>query len=188
MVSRGELPSDLLGAGAIEVPAVRARFWVCWTAQGLSLAHWAPAAATIADVLGPEHPRQAEVPEPYAGVLQRYFAGEPVEPVELPVDLRGSPFQLKVWAALRRIPRGQVKSYAAIARDIGSLRAMRAVGGANGRNPVAVVVPCHRVVEADMRLGGYSGGLEYKRFLLALEGSKLVGDRVQPGQLDLLGG
>jgi methylated-DNA-[protein]-cysteine S-methyltransferase len=63
---------------------------------------------------------------------------------------------------------------------------MRAVGGANGKNPIAIVVPCHRVVEADMSIGGYTGGLRFKRFLLELEGAKLVADHVQPGQLSLL--
>ena len=188
MDGRGDTPLTLLGAGALEVKAASARLWLAWTSQGLARAHWAPAAAGIAEALGADHPPEAAIPEPYRGVLQRYFAAEAVDPTSLPVDLRGSPFQLKVWAALRRIPRGQVRSYAAIARDIGSLRAMRAVGGANGRNPVAVVVPRHRVVEADMSLGGYSGGLQYKRYLLGLEGSKLVGDRVQPGQLELPGG
>jgi O-6-methylguanine DNA methyltransferase len=79
-----------------------------------------------------------------------------------------------------------VRSYAAIANAIGSPRAMRAVGGANGRNPLAIVVPCHRVVEADMGLGGYTGGLHLKRFLLQLEGARVVADRVQPGQLALI--
>ena len=179
--------SGAIAAGAIEVPAVRARLWLAWSPGGLTTAHWSSAGLTIAQALGADHPPEAEIPEPYRGVLQRYFAGEPVEPTSLPVDLHGTPFQLRVWQALRTIPRGQVRSYASIARDVGSARAMRAVGGANGKNPVAVVVPCHRVVEADMSLGGYSGGVEYKRYLLALEGSQLVGDRVQPGQLDLLG-
>jgi O-6-methylguanine DNA methyltransferase len=190
MVERGDrakVATDAIAAGAIEVPAVRARLWLAWSPRGLTTAHWSSAGLTIAQALGADHPPETEVPEPYRGVLQRYFAGEPVEPTSLPVDLHGTPFQLRVWQALRTIPRGQVRSYASIARDVGSARAMRAVGGANGKNPVAVVVPCHRVVEADMTLGGYSGGVEYKRYLLTLEGSQLVGDRVQPGQLDLLG-
>lgn len=187
MAERADKQPVALGAGVIEVPAAHARFWLAWTERGLSLGHWASEQASIAEALGADHPPEADVPEPYRGVLQRYFAGEPVEPTSLPVDLHGTPFQLRVWQALRTIPRGQVRSYASIARDIGSVRAMRAVGGANGKNPVAIVVPCHRVVEADMSLGGYSGGLQYKRYLLALEGAQLVGDRVQPGQLDLLG-
>ena len=178
--------SRSVACGAIEVPAAGARFWLAWSERGLTSAHWTVAGTGAATALGQAHPPEGDVPEPYRNLLERYFAGEPVEPTTLPVDLHGSPFQLKVWQALRRIPCGQVRSYAFIAREVGSPRAMRAVGGANGRNPVAVVVPCHRVVEADMSLGGYSGGVAYKRYLLGLEGSKLVGDHVQPGQLDLL--
>jgi len=187
MAQRGDSTRQILGAGAISAEGANARLWLAWSALGLTRAHWAEAQLSIAEALGSEHPPEAEVPEPFRGVLRRYFSGEPVDPTVLPVDLHGTRFQLEVWRALRRIPRGQVRSYASIARDVGSARAMRAVGGANGKNPVAVVVPCHRVVEADMSLGGYSGGLQYKRYLLALEGSQLVGDRVQPGQLDLLG-
>ena len=126
-----------------------------------------------------------DVPAHIAKPLRDYFAGEPVDPAEIPVDLHGTDFQKRVWRALRAIPRGRVRSYAGIASDVGSPRAMRAVGMANARNPIAIVVPCHRVVETGNRLGGYSGGLENKIFLLELEGVTVEGDRVQPGQLDL---
>jgi methylated-DNA-[protein]-cysteine S-methyltransferase len=119
-------------------------------------------------------------------VLRAYLAGEAVDPAQLPVEFEGTPFQHKVWGALRDIRRGQVKSYAAVANAVGSPRAMRAVGSANGKNPLAIVVPCHRVVEAGMRLGGYTGGLHLKRFLLDLEGVRTGDDVVKPGQLDLL--
>jgi len=138
---------------------------------------------TVISIDGAE---QAEVPQPYAEKLKQYFAGEEVEPVDLPVDLSGTPFQLRVWEALRRIPRGSVRTYAGIASDVGSPRAMRAVGMANAANPVAIVVPCHRVVEVRLRIGGYSAGLDRKRVLLELEGVRVEGDRVLPGQLDLL--
>ena len=128
-----------------------------------------------------------EVPALYADPLRAYFSGEAIDPATLPVDLRGTPFQLKVWQALRRVPRGAVRTYAGIASDIGSPRAMRAVGAANGANPVAIVVPCHRVVEAGLKLGGYSAGLDRKRHLLALEGVRIEGDQLRPGQLGLLG-
>lgn len=127
----------------------------------------------------------AEVPATYAKPLADYFAGAPVDPADVPVDLRGTEFQERVWKALRAIPRGQVRSYAGIARDVGSPRAMRAVGMANSKNPVAIVVPCHRVVEKGHRLGGYSGGLENKIFFLQLEGVHVEGDRVLPGQLPM---
>ncbi|MCB9667100.1 MAG: methylated-DNA--[protein]-cysteine S-methyltransferase [Myxococcales bacterium] len=131
---------------------------------------------------------QMKVPDEFARPLMHYFAGEPVNPALLRVDLQGSDFQKRVWTALRHIPRGSVRSYAGIAADIGSPRAVRAVGGANAANPVAVVVPCHRVVESGFRLGGYSGGLAIKRHLLRLEGIESRDNRVYPGQLELAGG
>ncbi len=97
--------------------------------------------------------------------LASYFAGRPPR---LPVlDLRGSPFQLAVWSALREIPWGEVRTYGEIAALLGRAGGARAVGAANGQNPVAILVPCHRVVQAGGRLGGYSAGLEVKRGLLA---------------------
>jgi len=90
---------------------------------------------------------------------------------ELPLDLRGTPFQRSVWSALAAIPYGETRSYGEVARSIGRPRAVRAVGLANGANPVPLVVPCHRVIAAGGRLGGYGGGLELKRRLLAMEQS-----------------
>lgn len=178
--------SAAIGCAPIDLPAAGARLWAEWTADGLTRLAWAEPGASAAETLGAGHAEERPLPEPYASTLAGFFAGEDVDPVTLPVRPSGTPFQLKVWQALRAIPRGQVRSYAAIAAAIGSPRAMRAVGGANGKNPIAIVVPCHRVVEADMRLGGYSGGLHRKRFLLELEGARVVQDWVQPGQLELL--
>lgn len=90
---------------------------------------------------------------------------------ELALDLRGTEFQRRVWAALLRIPYGETRSYGEVARAIGSPAAVRAVGLANGANPVALVVPCHRVIAAQGKLGGYGGGLDLKRRLLAMEQS-----------------
>jgi methylated-DNA-[protein]-cysteine S-methyltransferase len=99
--------------------------------------------------------------------LRDYFAGRPPH---LPaLDLQGSDFQRRVWRALLDIPWGEVRTYGEVAAALGAPGAARAVGAANGRNPVAVLVPCHRVVGAGGRLGGYSGGLELKRRLLAHE-------------------
>lgn len=106
--------------------------------------------------------------------LEEYFAGRRRE-FEIPLDVQGTPFQAKVWAVLARIPYGQTLSYGDVALRIGSPRAVRAVGTANGRNPVCVLVPCHRVIAADGSLGGYSGGLEVKERLLALEGVRTSG-------------
>ena len=100
--------------------------------------------------------------------LREYFAGQRRD-FDIPLDVDGTEFQMKVWSALRKIPFGLTASYGDIARKIGNPKAMRAVGLANGRNPVSIVVPCHRVIGADGSLTGYGGGLERKRFLLALE-------------------
>lgn len=103
--------------------------------------------------------------------LQAYFDGanEDAGFADLPFDLRGTPFQRRVWEALLRIPRGGTCSYAAIAAEIGAPQGVRAVGAAVGRNPLSVIVPCHRVLGSDGSLTGYAGGLERKRRLLALE-------------------
>ena len=106
--------------------------------------------------------------------LERYFAGELDALAELRVDPGGTPFQQKVWRALREVPCGETRSYGDIAHAIGKPGASRAVGAANGRNPVGIVIPCHRVVNADAKLGGYAGGLDNKRWLLAHEGALLA--------------
>jgi methylated-DNA-[protein]-cysteine S-methyltransferase len=90
---------------------------------------------------------------------------------DLPLDPAGTPFQRRVWEALRKIPYGEIRSYGEIAREVGRPDATRAVGAANGANPLPIVVPCHRVVGADGSLTGFGGGLELKRFLLDLEGA-----------------
>jgi methylated-DNA-[protein]-cysteine S-methyltransferase len=102
--------------------------------------------------------------------LRRYFAGELHALDGLPVATGGTPFQRCVWAALREIPVGTTISYGELARRIGKPSASRAVGHANGANPVGIVVPCHRVIGADGSLTGYGGGIERKRWLLAHEG------------------
>lgn len=106
--------------------------------------------------------------------LKRYFAGEPVQ-FSCQLDLRGTAFQVAVWEELYRIPYGQTRTYAQIAANIGRPQAVRAVGAANGANPVAVIVPCHRVIGSNGTLTGYGGGLPMKHYLLALEGVALPG-------------
>jgi methylated-DNA-[protein]-cysteine S-methyltransferase len=103
--------------------------------------------------------------------LQAYFAGE-LTVFELPLSPRGTPFQLIVWRALRDIDYGRTESYGQLARRIGDAKATRAVGAANGRNPLPIVVPCHRVIGSDGSLTGFGGGIDRKRFLLALEGGE----------------
>ncbi|MGD0199748.1 MAG: methylated-DNA--[protein]-cysteine S-methyltransferase [Bryobacteraceae bacterium] len=100
--------------------------------------------------------------------LAEYFSGRR-RAFDLPLDLEGTAFQREVWEALRRIPYGETCTYGELARAIGRAGAARAAGAANGANPVAIIVPCHRVLAARGGLGGYTGGLERKRFLLELE-------------------
>jgi methylated-DNA-[protein]-cysteine S-methyltransferase len=109
-----------------------------------------------------------------ASRLRRYFDGELDALDDIEVDVGGTQFQAKVWAALRKIPVGTTWSYAQLARKVGSPEAVRAVGAANGRNPVSLVVPCHRVIASDGTLCGYGGGLERKQWLLAHEHALLV--------------
>jgi len=105
-----------------------------------------------------------------AAQLTAYFAGKRRH-FDLPLAPRGTPFQLSVWSALAKIPYGELRSYRDIARSIGNSAAVRAVGAANGRNPLPIVVPCHRVIASNGALTGFAGGLEVKRFLLDLEGA-----------------
>jgi O-6-methylguanine DNA methyltransferase len=112
----------------------------------------------------------ADATRDYFAELEEYFAGKRRE-FTFPLDLRGTDFQLACWRALLAIPYGETRSYADIARAIGRPHACRAVGMANNRNPVAIVVPCHRVIASDGTLCGYGGGLDIKRRLLELEGA-----------------
>jgi len=100
--------------------------------------------------------------------LRLYFAGE-LAVFDLPLEIIGTPFQKKVWQALRTIPYGETRSYSEIAAQIGAPKAVRAVGAANGRNPIPIVVPCHRVIGSNGSLVGFGGGLPWKRLLLELE-------------------
>ena len=100
--------------------------------------------------------------------LNQYFAGTRKQ-FDLPLEPKGSEFQKKVWRALREIPFGQTRSYLDLAKNIGSAKSVRAVGAANGKNPLSIVVPCHRVVGSNGALTGFAGGLHVKEKLLALE-------------------
>ena len=115
-------------------------------------------------------PRNRQPLPEVGAVLTRYFAGETTAIDEIAVELNGTPFQKTVWAALRRIPCGTTISYGELAKRIGEPSAVRAVGTANGANPVALVVPCHRVIGSNGSLTGYGGGLDRKQWLLTHEG------------------
>ena len=133
--------------GALEERELECR----WTPRGGAL-RWEPARLV-----------------PVARALERYFARE-LREFELELAPEGTPFQLCVWRELCRVPYGVTISYGELARRIDSPRAVRAVGSANGSNPIPIVIPCHRVIGADGTLTGYGGGLEKKQALLELEG------------------
>lgn len=110
------------------------------------------------------------------GELERYFSGKPVE-FDLRLRLVGTPFELFVWKAMQEIPWGEARTYGWIAARIGNPKAVRAVGGACGKNPVPLIIPCHRVLRSNGEIGGYSGGLGIKRALLKTEGISYRSER-----------
>ncbi len=112
--------------------------------------------------------------------INRYFAGDLVALDELPVATAGTPFQRSVWHALRDIPSGSTITYAALAERIGKPAAVRAVGLANGANPIGVIVPCHRVIGANGSLTGYGGGIDRKRWLLNHESNPFSPENTSP--------
>ena len=123
------------------------------------------------DALQARHPAAKLVENEQAPLIQAALAAinDPALATALPTDVSGTAFQQRVWAELRRIPPGETRSYLDIARAIGDSNATRAVGTANGANPIAIIVPCHRVIRNDGALGGYAGGLERKKALLTAE-------------------
>lgn len=115
-------------------------------------------------------------------VMRRYFAGELAALEELACDIAGTPFQVRVWRALRAIPAGHTLSYGALSAQLGNPKAVRAVGLANGKNPISLVFPCHRVIGADGSLTGYAGGLVRKRWLLDHERANRPGHEAPEAQ------
>lgn len=136
--------------------------------QGLAAILWPnddPKRVPLAPLVEDEdHPILVET----ARQLGEYFTGGRVR-FDLPLHFVGTPFQKRVWQALLEIPYGETRSYGDLARQLGNANAMRAVGAANGRNPISIVAPCHRVIGASGKLTGFAGGLETKAFLLKLE-------------------
>ena len=141
---------------------------------------WEDHEARMRDLLrrqhGPIALKGAPAPRGIVQALSAYFAGELDRLASIPWRVAGTPFQRKVWTALPRIPPGTTVSYGALAASLGSPRAMRAVGHANGANPISVVIPCHRLIGADGTLVKYGGGLSRKRWLLEHEGVALKPD------------
>jgi methylated-DNA-[protein]-cysteine S-methyltransferase len=142
--------------------------------QGLVLLHftadWDEVGRALHRRFGTVSFADAEDPREAVSRLHAYFGGDLRALEGIPVDTGGTPFQQEVWAALRRIPAGRTSCYSELAARIGRPSATRAVGAANGANPVAVVIPCHRVIGRDGSLTGYGGGLERKAWLLRHEG------------------
>jgi methylated-DNA-[protein]-cysteine S-methyltransferase len=139
---------------------------------GLTFAdHWAAQQRRLAKRFGSVLQRDANDPVDVVSRLRDYFAGNVDALAGIEVDPGGTPFQQRVWKALQALPPGRTVSYAELAQRIGAPAAVRAVGAANGANPIWIVIPCHRVINADGRLGGYGGGLERKRWLLRHEGA-----------------
>jgi O-6-methylguanine DNA methyltransferase len=157
------LASTAAGLAFLELPHSNGKGFAGW------LQRWAPG-ARVEQGFAPNQSAAKQIVEYLAGKRRDF---------ELALDLRGTEFQLCVWRALCAIPYGETISYGEQARRVGHPNAPRAVGAANGANPIAIIVPCHRVVAADGKLGGYGGGLPLKKRLLALE-------HAQPRQGDLL--
>jgi O-6-methylguanine DNA methyltransferase len=135
-------------------------------ADGRGLSGWLRRSAPDAKCVEGFAPNRQAIRE-----ISEYLVGKR-SVFEVALDLRGTPFQIEVWSLLREIPYGETRSYAEIARALERPAALRAVGAANGANPLAIVVPCHRVIACDGRLGGYAGGLALKARLLAMEQSR----------------
>lgn len=146
------------------------------TAQRLRALDWADHEVRLQRLLRLQYRQDislqnAVVPSAIEEALAAYFAGQLTALNDLPIELGGTPFQRAVWTGLRAIPAGTTQTYGGLAAAIGRPRAVRAVGLANGANPIAMVVPCHRVIGANATLTGYAGGLPRKQWLLTHEGS-----------------
>lgn len=176
ITGRSAHQADAEGWGSFDAKDL-GTLWLAWSDRGLLRLSF----ERFDDVLADEGP----IPSLVSERLERYFEGEPEDFASIRLDLRGTDFQLRVWSALRQIPWGQVRTYGGVAQAINAPRAMRAVGQANHVNPVPIIVPCHRVVEAGHHLGGYGGGADRKKRLLEIEGVRVHEGIVQPGQMEL---
>jgi AraC family transcriptional regulator of adaptative response/methylated-DNA-[protein]-cysteine methyltransferase len=158
-------------------PSALGTVLVASTGKGVCSVKLGPDAAALERLLAEEfsEARIEEEPMPEVKKAILDFIGGEASLARVPLDIRGTVFQRRVWDELRRIPRGETRSYRQIARAVGAPEAVRAVGSACGANPVALVVPCHRAVRSDGGLGGYAWGLGRKKKLLALEKKKNAG-------------
>lgn len=153
-------------------------FGAVFTSRGLAQLSFPPDGLDYCEAWARRWAPQAEIAHHSAQLdrlseqLTAYLEGS-LREFSIPLDMRGTPFQRAVWEALLTIPYGETRSYAQIAQQIGRPKAVRAVGAANGANPVSIIVPCHRVVGSNGTLTGYGGGLDMKERLLQLEGIRL---------------
>jgi len=173
------LPSHLI-LDRIDAPI--GAFLIATDAQGVLRAvdFWADEAALrrlLKRQYGEVTVEWGQSPAPIRRAFENYFAGDIRALEKVPVAPVGTAFQRKVWAALQRIPAGETRSYGQMAAEIGEPAASRAVGLANGQNPIAIVIPCHRVIGADGSLTGFGGGLPRKRWLLSHEGAAFKENR-----------
>ncbi len=187
MRTRNNTPKDSSygprGDGAeiayVIVDSALGRLLVAGTQRGICFAAMGEEDRTLVAELSSDYPRATiRVIDPnrldderigqWAAALAEYIAGRSKMPTP-PMDIRGTPFQFAVWEHLRAIPPGETRSYSEIARLVGRPRAVRAVGTANGANPVSIIIPCHRAIRASGHLGGYRWGLERKQKLLEME-------------------
>jgi methylated-DNA-[protein]-cysteine S-methyltransferase len=163
------IAADLVPLGSRSLASPFGTLTIVGSSDGLRAILWPgddPARAGLGGV--PVRPRSDRVLDETASQLEAYFAGTRTS-FDLRLDLRGTAFQIEAWLALREIPYGETRSYAEQAARLGRPTAFRALGAANGRNPISIVLPCHRVVGSDGALRGFAGGLGTKAALLAFE-------------------
>jgi len=142
-------------------------FYIQFTSKGLSLLSFSiPRKSFVDDI---ENPFAKDV----LRELEGYFSGE-LKQFSIKLDLAGTPFQKSVWKRLQKIPYGKTKSYGDISHELKLNKGARAVGGANNKNPIPIIIPCHRVIQSDGKLGGYAGGLALKKKFLKIEGTLLL--------------
>jgi methylated-DNA-[protein]-cysteine S-methyltransferase len=174
-------PSEFFFTAGYDSPV--GRLDLVMSEQGLAVisfqGRWVAPYGTTKNVRWIEEPSRFRV---VTSQLDEYFAGERRE-FDLKLDLRGPDFHRRCWEVLRRVPYGETVSYAELAAKVGSPQASRAVGQANHHNPVAIVVPCHRVIASDGSLAGYAGGVANKEFLLNLEGARFRPSIPEQGSL-----
>ena len=171
---RGEAVSDMTALYIVDfgspLGALRATWHDGRLCSLMFTEHWHLAERTLRRRFG-RFATSAATPSDLTARVDAYFRGDFAPLDGIAIDPGGTPFQQLVWAALRRIRPGETTTYAELARTIGAPKAVRAVGAANGANPIWLIIPCHRAIGSDGRLVGYAGGLERKRWLLTHENS-----------------